>query len=173
MKTLLLSIIAVVGMTLSAQAQKVIAENAVGIRLSPGTLTDIALSYQHQMISENNRIELNLGIKTGYDTYYYSDNTNTFLFKGYYHWVFNIVDKLNWYAGPGAGVLYSTNEIDSKATPLIGAEGGVEYSFDFPLQVSLSIRPTYRFYGSEYNNSVFDAYNNFKVPVGIGARYTF
>lgn len=176
MKTLFLSIIAVVGLSIGSQAQEetgaIMADNAIGIRISPGAFPDIALSYQKQMISENNRLELNLGMKTGYA---YS-NTSAFFAKGYFHWAFNIVDKLNWYAGPGVGVLfitYDSDALDNVTAPMIGGEGGVEYRFDFPLQVSLSIRPSYYFYGDNDGYYYVDTFDNFDFSVGVGARYTF
>lgn len=182
MKTLFLSLVVLIGVSFNVQAQEIMAKNAIGIRLSPGDATGIEASYQRQMISEHNRIELNLGLKTGY----VSDFVSVFDVKGYYHWVFNIVDKLNWYAGPGVGVqfvTYDSEYYDNLTTPLIGAEGGVEYRFDFPLQVSLSIRPSYYFYGdnNNYNGPTYGwgyAYDggfndDFNLTVGIGARYTF
>lgn len=169
MKTIILSIFICVCFTFSTQAQeKVIPDNAVGLRISPGDFTAFALSYQRQMFSENNRIEVNIGMKTGYAWSGVSD----FFIKGYYHWVFNIVDKLDWYAGPGVGVEFITFDIagaENITAPLLSGEGGVEYSFDFPLQVSLSLRPTFAFYDNDYGY----VSDNFNVMVGVGAHYTF
>lgn len=177
MKNLFLSIIAITCISFYSQAQETIADNAVGIRISEGSNLGlgIAVSYQRQMFSENNRLELNFGTQTGL----LYDYANLYDANVYFHWVFNIVDKLNWYAGAGAGVQFATYDeydIDSQINPFIGIEGGAEYRFDFPLQVSLSVRPSYIFsseddYSYTYYSGLYD--NNFNVTVGVGARYTF
>ena len=180
MRNLFLSMMAILCLSFYSQAQeKIMADNAIGIRISEGSSLGlgVAVSYQRQMFGENNRLELNLGTQTGL----VYDYANLYDMNLHFHWVFNIVDKLNWYAGPGLGVqfiAYDNNyDIDNQTNPFIGIEGGAEYSFDFPLQVSISIRPSYVFskddddYDYYYYDGLYD--NNLNVTVGIGARYTF
>lgn len=175
-KSFLFSLIVICTFSLQAQ-EKIMADNAIGIRISEGSNLGlgIAVSYQRQMFTKNNRLELNFGTQTGL----LYDYANLYDANVHFHWVFNIVDKLNWYAGPGIGVQFATYDeydIDSQTSPFVGIEGGAEYRFDFPLQVSLSVRPSYIFsseddYDYTYYSGLYD--NNFSVTVGIGARYTF
>lgn len=162
------------------QAQD-IPENAIGIRLSEGVVGDEGfgpeITYQRQIISEHNRIDANLGFKT-----------NSFIstYRGgvFFHWTYNIWDKLNWFAGPGVGagyidfktrylgVIVGDVDRDAEFFPYIGADFGVDYRFDFPLQVAFSIRPTFDIHDIDQSNGFRDV-DNTGVNVGISARYTF
>ncbi len=157
-----------------------IPKNAIGIRISDGVLGDEGfgpeITYQRQLVSEHNRIDLNLSWRT-------NAFINTFRGGGYFHWTYTIWDNLNWFAGPGVGAGYIdfkssflsitiSRERDSEFFPYIGLDFGVDYRFDFPLQVAFSIRPTYDIHDIENGLNVENV-DNFGVNVGIAARYTF
>lgn len=158
------------------QAQD-IPDNAIGIRLSEGFIGDEGfgpeITYQRRVLSDHNRIDVNLSFKS-------NSYISTYRSAAFLHWSYNIWDKLNWFAGPGAGFGYVDfksrylgfdnvwYDRDGKFFPFIGADFGVDYRFDFPLQVAFSIRPTYDFHN-------LDRYNVDQVgaSVGISARYVF
>jgi hypothetical protein len=160
------------------QAQD-IPENAIGIRLSEGVVGDEGfgpeITYQRQILSEHNRIDANLGFKT-------NSFISTYRGAVYLHWTYNIWDKLNWFAGPGVGAGYidfktanfgfNTVDRDGEFFPFIGADFGVDYRFDFPLQVAFSIRPTFDIHDIDRTNGFKDV-DNVGASVGVSARYTF
>lgn len=125
MKKIILSLILVAGIVTAANAQ--VQGKAIGARFAYGA----ELSYQHPL-SDANRLELDLGW-----------NFATTSLHGIYQWVKGIsaVDGLNWYAGPGLGVGYYS--VAGTGGLSVGAVGqvGVEYNFDFPLQVTVDYRP--------------------------------
>ena len=127
--------------------------NALGLRLALGDGTGIEASYQHNF-SKVNRVEIDLGL-----------DTDIFL-RGAaaYQWIFDL-SKLytgfNWYAGVGGGlVLY-----DGGANIGIVGNLGIEYNFEFPLQLSLDLQPGYYFFkgGSDFGFG----------GVALGIRYKF
>ncbi|SEK36071.1 hypothetical protein SAMN04487910_0342 [Aquimarina amphilecti] len=165
--------------SINLQAQD-IPKNTIGIRLSEGVVGDEGfgpeITYQRQMFGEHNRIDVNLSWKT-------NSFINTYRGGAYFHWSYNIWDNLNWFAGPGIGAGYVdfkssifgfgiSNDRDSEFFPYVGADFGVDYRFDFPLQVAFSIRPTYDIHSIE-NSGGFSDVDNFGVNVGIAARYIF
>jgi len=164
---------------LSLQAQD-IPKSTIGIRISESVIGDEGfgpeITYQRQLFKEHHRIDLNLSWRT-------NAFINTYRGGGYFHWSYNIWDTLNWFAGPGIGAGYIdfkdgllgfgiSNNRDSELFPYIGADFGVDYRFDFPLQVAFSIRPSYDIHNIE-NASGFDDVDNFSVNIGIAARYIF
>ena len=122
MKKLILVVAAVLGLAVVAAAQP----RAIGIRAGYGA----ELSYQHTL-GGNNFGELDLGWSAG-------------VFEAGLAYDFSIapVGPLNFYAGPqvevafinGGGVLFGA-----------GAQLGLEYCFDFPLQLSMDWKPTFYF----------------------------
>lgn len=126
----ILILFAVLGTALmSAQTN----EKAIGVRFGTGG----EITYQHPL-SETNRLELDLG-----------STSHSLGITGIYHWVndlSNWTEGMYWYLGPGAAVGFS-NTIPSGTTSrfMLGVAGqiGLEYKFEFPLQLTLDYRPVY------------------------------
>ncbi|WP_108869259.1 hypothetical protein [Aquimarina aquimarini] len=156
-------------------------KNAIGIRLSEGFIGDEGfgpeITYQRQIISEHNRFDANLSYKS-------NSFISTYRSGVFFHWTYNIWDNLNWFAGPGVGfgvvdfktryfgITVAEVDRDSEFFPFIGGDFGVDYQFDFPLQVAFSIRPTFDFHDIDRYNGYGDV-DNVGASVGISARYTF
>jgi opacity protein-like surface antigen len=130
-----------------ANAQK--EENALGVRLTGGA----EVSYQ-RYVSDGNRLEFDLGW-----------GWNTAALSGFYQWVNPITEGLKWYIGPGVSLGSYSNNGNSGVNLGVGGTIGLEYNFDFPLQLSLDWRPL--IYFGTYDNQ-FGASN-----VGLGIRYRF
>jgi len=176
-KLFFVALLIVTGINLQAQD---IPKNAVGIRISEGVFGDEGfgpeITYQRQMFGEHSRIDLHISWRT-------NAFIHTYRAGGHFHWSYNIWDQLNWFAGPGVGVGYIdfktsffgigiSNDRDSELFPFVGADFGVDYQFNFPLQVAFSVRPSYDIHSIENTASVNDV-DNFGVNIGIAARYTF
>ncbi|WP_317046179.1 hypothetical protein [Flavobacterium psychrotolerans] len=145
------------------QAQEV-SKNALGARLWSNNGFGGEISYQ-SILSKRNRLELDFG----YRKIEYKDVKVTKL-VGLYQWVWNVSGGFNWYAGVGAGIGSHNTPGDNSSNSngmLILAAGdlGIEYLFDFPLQVSLDVRPEY--VASKYNP------NRSYTDIGLGIRYRF
>ncbi|NJY64209.1 hypothetical protein HC174_15815 [Salinimicrobium sp. CDJ15-81-2] len=163
MKKLVLMALCIVGFSLSSQAQSV-AENALGLRLGGSDGVGTEISYQRGL-SENNRLELDLGWRNG-------NHYDAFKLTGIYHWVWNIEGGFNWYAGFGAGIGSVDGNDDDRWDDddnglFVNAAGniGIEYDFDFPLLLSLDFRPEFgviNYYGDDVD---FD--------IALGIRYQF
>lgn len=151
MKRIILSLILVVGIITATSAQT--SGKAIGARLTYGA----ELSYQ-QALSDINRIELDLGWAA-----------HSLGVTGIYQWVMGFpgADGLNWYAGPGVGVGFYSGEGTNAINAGIVGQIGMEYNFDFPLQLSLDYRPG--FYFVTGSNSFTPSY----VGVALGVRYRF
>jgi hypothetical protein len=143
MKKFLLIAVALMGLSLAAAAQP----KAIGIR---GGLMGLAfngeISYEHWLTIFDNDydfIEADLGV--------FGSNG----FKGtlLYNFTFaqpEITNRGEWglYAGPGISVGYGTgiNKYDEpKSSPFVGlaAQLGLEYTFWFPLEISIDFRPSF------------------------------
>jgi len=151
------------GIAISAQSQN-FSKNAIGLRLGSNDGFGTEISYQTKL-SAKNRLELDLGWRN-------SDNEDNFKLTGVYQWVWNLDGGLNWYAGVGAGVgswRYDDNHgIDENGTfAFVAGDLGIEYNFDFPLQLSLDIRPELYFTSDSYVE------DNFGPDVALGVRYRF
>lgn len=163
MKKLILTVLCIFGLTLSSQAQS-IADNALGLRLGGSDGVGTEISYQ-RALSENNRLELDLGWRNG-------RHYDAFKLTGLYHWVWNLDGGFNWYAGFGAGIgSVDGNDDDHWDNDddglFVNAAGniGIEYDFDFPLLLSLDFRPEFgviNYYGDDVD---FD--------LALGIRYQF
>ena len=89
------------------------------------------ISYQHPL-SGATRLEVDLGFG--------SWKTGGVYLNGIHHWVMDLSELhpgFNWYYGVGAAVGINTNVF---AAGVVG-DIGIEYNFDFPLQLSLDWRP--------------------------------
>lgn len=107
-------------------------------------------------------MELDLGWRQNNDV-------DAFKLTGLYQWVWNIEGGFHWYAGVGASVGSWKWEYgpysDSGAIVSVNGNIGVEYNFDFPLQVFVDFRP--EIYLTDYHD------NNFGPDFGLGARFKF
>ena len=143
-----------------------IADHTIGLRLG----NYYGVSYQKKL-TDDSRVEVGLSYK-GYS--YYKD----LKVDAYYHKVFDFkpVDKMNWYAGAGAGAgfwkyesryryYYERYDYGGSGTYFfVGGTVGAEYKFDFPLMISLDLKPELVF---------GDFYDGFHTSGGLTARYTF
>ncbi len=165
MRKLILTAFMLVGLAFSSQAQD-ISKNALGLRLGDNDGFGGELSYQRGL-SDNNRLEFDLGWRN-------SNHIDAFKLVGLYQWVWNIEDGFNWYAGVGAGVgSWSIDEKyygadDSGSYILAAGDIGIEYNFDFPLQLSLDFRPEL-YFGGDYA----DYRDGFGPDIALGIRYRF
>lgn len=167
MKKLFLSAFMLAGMAFTAQAQE-ISKNALGLRLGDNDGFGAEVSYQ-RALGDNNRLELDLGWR---DSRHY----DAVKLVGLYQWVWNIEGGFNWYAGVGGGVgTYDYNydgpgpgnDFDDNGTfLLVAGDIGIEYKFDFPLQLSLDFRPEL-YFGDDFRD------DNFGPDIALGVRFTF
>ena len=176
MKKIVLTFVAVVvfgGMAFS--------QVSLGGRFYSGLTTGIEASLLYGM-GGNNRIEADFGASFGVMTKTYSTHVApgvSYSSTGYpsyyvvtasgsYQWTFNIIKGFGWFVGPAAQLgLGSNNDGDFYMRLAAGAQGGVEYKFDFPLQVSLDVRPMLDFLHLSDSRSLFD------LGVAAGVRYCF
>lgn len=162
MKKVILSAFMLFGLAFSLQAQE-ISKNALGLRLGSNDGFGAEISYQ-RALGDNNRLEADLGWRN-------SKDVDAFKLAGLYQWVWNIDGGFNWYAGAGGGIgSWSSNYqgIKNSGTVLFAAGNiGIEYNFDFPLQLSLDMRPELYFNSDGYRD------DNFGPDLALGVRYKF
>lgn len=160
MKKLLLSTILLLGLIHFANAQDQ-SENNLGLRLSSNDGFGTEISYQRKLTSVN-RFEIDLGWKS-------AEKFSAVKLTGLYQWIWNIDQGFNWYSGFGGGLgnWNSTITGNNGSGNFLYAAGviGIEYNFDFPLQLSLDLRP--EFGGNSYNET------NFRSDLALGIRYKF
>ena len=126
MKKIILIAAMALGFVVTAVAQP----KAVGLRLGYGA----EVTYQHNLGSSN-FLEANLGL----------NDFSTLNLAATYNWMIaqpQWTDRGEWgfYAGPGAAVglgFGSASHVNIAAT----GQAGLEYTFWFPLQLSIDIRP--------------------------------
>ena len=161
MKRILLTAVIALAGVITTQAQEGISKNAIGLRFSHNDGFGPEISYQ-RLLNSSNRLELDLGFRQ-------SKHVDAFKLSGLYQWVWNIEGGFHWYAGVGASLgswKYDWgNHDDSGAILAIDGNIGVEYNFDFPLQVFVDFRP--EIYLTDYHD------NNFGPDFGLGARFKF
>ncbi len=139
MKKVLLVFGLLLGSIASMNGQE-ISDHAIGLRLGN------EVSYQKSM-GEHNRLEVNVDLR------------NDFKATGLYQWVWEIENKLNWYAGVGGGFS------NDSAVKLFGSGViGIEYNFESPILVSVDYRPEIGITG---------ALNELNSDFGISVRYQF
>jgi hypothetical protein len=162
MKKILLSTVFGLGVLTAASAQD-ISKNAIGIRAGDGDGLGTEISYQ-RALGANNRLELDLGYEN-------NDNFDAVKLTGIYQWVWNLDGSFNWYAGAGGGLAsasydrpFNDGGDDSETALLAAGMVGIEYSFDFPLLLSLDMRPEI-YFGDFRDGSDFD--------IALGIRYQF
>lgn len=162
MKKVILLAFMLLGITSNLHAQQ-ISKNTIGLRLGDNDGFGGEVSYQRGL-SDNNRLEFDLGWRN-------SKDVDAIKLAGLYQWVWNIDGGFNWYAGAGGGVGswkydYKGNS-DSGLILFAAGDIGIEYNFDFPLQLSLDIRPEL------YINSDDWREDNFGPDLALGVRYRF
>lgn len=133
-------------------------EHALGLRLGTGNGLGYELSYQ-KGLSDVNRLQFDLGAKS-------NSGVNFFKLSGAYQWVkdlSNLADGFNWFYGAGAGL--GASDSNSGSTTFINALGdlGIEYNFEFPLQLTLGIRPELAVVNGD----------GFSTDLALGVRYRF
>jgi len=162
MKKVIVSAVLFVGAVLSSQAQD-ISKNSIGLRLGDNDGFGAEISYQRRL-TPINRLEFDLGWRN-------SDEVDAIKLAGMYQWIWNIDKGLNWYAGAGGGNgswRYS-NEGESNNGTFVFISGnlGIEYQFDFPLQLTLDVRPEIYLLSGDYRET------NFGPDLALGIRYRF
>ena len=149
--------ILILSLLLSCTSFAQVHEHAIGLRGGSGSYSGFGPEVSYQLgFNDKNRLELDLGWFSrknwnngnGWGSgYAYSVGS----FTGCYHWVWNLVDGLNGYAGPGAQLtLYNEQYYDNNDGIYIGLGGqlGLEYDFSdlgVPLHVGLDYRPMFLF----------------------------
>ncbi|PTX61644.1 hypothetical protein C8N46_104287 [Kordia periserrulae] len=157
MKKLVILGVLFVGFSASAQQ---IADNAIGLRIGGNNGFGTEISYQRALWS-NNRLELDLGWKD-------SDAYDAYKLTGLYQWIWNIDDGFHWYAGAGGGIgswKSNRNLTNDGVYAFLAGDVGIAYSFEFPLQLSLDVRPEIGF-DNGFNDDL-----NFDLALGV--RYQF
>ena len=139
---------------------------ALGVRFGFNGVGNAELSYEHYMDltgSENEFLETELGLY----------GTNGFKLTGMYNWTVwqpAWTDRGDWglYLGPGVGLGYGTYKKDEETHSSIlvdfVAQVGMEYTFWFPLQLSLDFRPSIGYLGG---------FNPHWWGLNLSARYAF
>ena len=162
MKKVIVLTVLFVGAILSSQAQE-ISKNSIGLRLGDNDGFGAEISYQRRL-TPINRLEFDLGWRN-------SDEVDAIKLAGMYQWVWNIDKGLNWYAGAGGGIgswSYSNEgESNNGSFVLISGNLGIEYQFDFPLQLTLDVRPEIYLLSGDYRET------NFGPDLALGIRYRF
>ncbi len=158
MKKALLILTVLVGSATMAFAQP----KSIGGRLGN---YGIDVSYENYVFGGADFLEFGLGLDNGF-------STSEFHVDGIYNFMIAEPDwtpagRWGFYAGPGAGVAVWQNG-ENENTVYAGFLGnvGLEYTFKFPLQLSVDFRPRLMFgNGDLRTNSLFS--------LGIGVRYAF
>lgn len=158
MKKTFLILAALVGFAFAASAQP----KSIGGRLGN---YGIDVSYENYVFGGADFLEFGLGLDNGF-------STSSFHVDGIYNFMIlqpNWTSMGSWgfYAGPGASVAVWKNKNDEN-TVYAGFVGnvGLEYTFDFPLQLSVDFRPRLMFGdGGLRGDGPFS--------LGIGVRYAF
>lgn len=158
MKKTILILAALLGLAVAASAQP----KSIGGRLGN---YGIDVSYENNVFGGTDFLEFGLGLDNGF-------STSSFHVDGIYNFMIlqpNWTSMGSWgfYAGPGASVAVWKNENDEN-TVYAGFVGnvGLEYTFDFPLQLSVDFRPRLMFGdGGLRGDGPFS--------LGIGVRYAF
>lgn len=141
--------------------------NALGIRsLSGGFGLGGELSYQ-RALSDNNRLELDLGWSRGSGSNLGIGNRTSFsVLTGVYQWVNEIGSGFDWFYGVGGQLISYNTSVNSGFLLGLGGQIGVEYDFNelnAPFQVSLDFRPM----------GVLGGYGGFNLGSALSIRYTF
>ena len=151
MKKIILAAALVLGFAVAASAQP----RAIGVRIGNGG----EISYQHSMGS--NFLEVDGGLGLGLvDGVFNVGSTGIYNFM-----ISEFGNGFGFYAGPGAGVGLALGEVNYLALSAAGMVG-IEYNFNFPLQISLDFR---QHIGIGFSGNGIWAPSS----IGLGLRYQF
>lgn len=153
----ILSVLTVVTLTIAAANAQSVSKNALGLRLGDNDGFGGEVSYQ-RAVTDNNRLEFDLGWRD-------SNNVDAFKLVGLYQWVMPIEGLFNWYVGAGAGIGSFDAPGGDGTFALVAGDIGIECNFDFPLLLSLDIRPELGF-----NDNYSD---DLDLDIALGIRYQF
>lgn len=147
MKKIIMIAAMVLGFAVAASAQP----RAIGVRIGNGG----EISYQHSL--GNNFLEVDGGLGLGFDGVFNVGATGIYNFM-----ISEFGDGFGFYAGPGASVGLGLGDANYFTLGVAGMIG-IEYTFDFPLQLSLDFRQH------------IGIGNGFWAPssIGLGVRYRF
>ena len=164
MKKLLIAIGVMVG-AVAANAQET--SRAIGLRLGDNDGLGYEISYQQPF--KEQRIQIDLGLRN-------DDNVDAYKLSAGYQWVKDLTalgDGFSWFYGAGAGLGHWSSEVtvpvlgtieNDETYALVSGTIGLEYNFEFPLQLTLDARPELGF--GDFNDDLdFD--------IALGARYRF
>lgn len=125
----------------------------------------IDVSYENYVFGGADFLEFGLGLDNGF-------STSSFHVDGIYNFMILEPDRTpvgHWgfYAGPGASVAVWKNS-DDENTVYAGFLGnvGLEYTFNFPLQLSIDFRPRLMFGDGRVRGDG-------PFSLGLGVRYAF
>ncbi|MBO6248015.1 MAG: hypothetical protein J6N54_04290 [Bacteroidales bacterium] len=157
MKRLLSVAVALMALAFVAAAQP----KAVGLRFGN---YGVDVSYENYS-GDNDFLEFELGLDSMF-------STSAFHLDGIYNFMiarpdWTVEGQWGFYVGPGASVAVWDNGKDENVVyaGLLG-NVGLEYIFDFPLQLSLSLRPRFMFGDGKIRR-------NGLLTLGLGVRYMF
>ena len=123
------------------------------------------LSYENYVGGGADFLEFELGLDDAF-------STSAFHFDGVYNFMIAQPDwtshgQWGFYAGPGASVaVWGRHPEDDVVYAGILGNVGLEYIFDFPLQLSMSLRPRIMFGDGKVRD-------NGLLTLGLGVRYVF
>ncbi len=164
MKKKILAILAVaLGISVAASAQP----KAIGGRLG----NQLEVSYQHNLSSPN-FIEVDLGLDLGSLNYGFG-----FQATAIYDFVFaqpNWTSRgdWEWYAGPGVALGYGVNNETMGMTLGIAGQIGLSYTFWFPLQLSVDLRPVIGLHFGDGVRFYTAGVTSYWIPC-LSVRYAF
>ena len=150
--------IAILGMAAVASAQP----KAIGGRIGNYGMD---ISYENYVGSGADFLEFELGLDDRF-------RTSAFHFDGIYNFMIAQPDwtssgQWGFYAGPGASVaVWNTPTEENVVYAGLVGNVGLEYIFDFPLQLSMSLRPRLMLGDGRIRE-------NGLLSLGIGVRYVF
>lgn len=149
MKKILVIAALALGFAVAASAQP----RAVGVRIGNGG----EVSYQHSL--GNNFLEVDGGLGLGFDGTFNVGATGIYNFM-----IAEFGSGFGFYAGPGAGVGLGLGD-DNYFNLSVAGMVGIEYTFAFPLQLSLDFR--------QHIGLGFGYGLHAPSSVGLGIRYKF
>ena len=141
----------------TAVTAQTISKNALGLRLGDNDGFGGEISYQ-RYLNDNNRMEFDLGFRN-------SNSVDAFKLVGLYQWVMPIDGGFNWFVGAGAGLGSFDAGDNDGIFALVAGDIGIEYNFNFPLILSLDMRPELGF-----NDDFSD---DLDLDIALGIRYQF
>ena len=158
MKKFLIILVAALGMAAVASAQP----KAIGGRIGNYGLD---ISYENYVGSGSDFLEFELGLDDAF-------STSAFHFDGVYNIMIAHPDwtssgQWGFYAGPGASVaVWENGKAENVVYAGVVGNVGLEYIFDFPLQLSISLRPRLMFGDGKVRD-------NGLLSLGLGFRNMF